>query len=171
MPLDIPRVILVDTFNKEVTDSLMVADYFNGIGTENNPTRFIRLDTCGENMGEGVYDDFPLTPNPEKIRNLRGVTVESARKVKMALIENGHDNFELFLTSGMGKPEKAKAFMDADAELRRNTGYDLFTGVGIGELYPARFCTADIIEVDGQPLAKTGREEEIAYNEYEKILG
>lgn len=174
MSTDIPRVTLVDTFNKEITDTLSVAKYFTELdalkmSSNPAPTRYIRLDTCGENLGETCSTSY--TNRPEDYEHGRGVSIELARKVKMALIENRYNNFELFLTSSMGNPDKARAFTEAHKDFKKNTGYNLFTGVGIGELYKAKFCTADIVEVDGKPLAKTGREIGVSYDTFEKILG
>ncbi|UCH97708.1 MAG: nicotinate phosphoribosyltransferase [Candidatus Aminicenantes bacterium] len=153
MPREIPRVTLVDTFNREITDSLAVAKYF---GMRQNS---MRVDTCGENIGEsGSFYNHQKIPDPG-YQTGTGVTIELVTNVRNALIENGYgDNTEIFLSSGFGNEAKARAFVKASHEYRDKTGYRLFNGVGIGEISPARFCTADVFEVAGKPLAKTGRE-------------
>jgi nicotinate phosphoribosyltransferase len=156
MPLEIPRITLVDTFNRELTDSLAVARYF---GIRQNA---VRVDTCGENIGEGgtSYNNGKMRkmPDPEFQRGT-GVTIELVTNVRDMLIRNGFaDNTEIFLSSGFGDESKAKAFVEANNEYKKRSGYSLFTGVGIGEISTARFCTADLFEVNGKPLAKTGRE-------------
>ena len=61
--------------------------------------------------------------------------------------------------------------MDAREDFLRRTGLPLFSGVGIGEVSSARFCTADIFEIDHRPLAKTGREAgNIDYSHMERVI-
>ena len=166
MPLEIPRVTLVDTFNREITDSLAVAKYF---GIRQNA---MRIDTCGENIGEGgsFYHDREIQ-DPE-FQTGTGVTIQLVINVRNALIEKGYGkNTDIFLSSGFGDEDKARAFVKANHEYREKTGYHLFTGVGIGEISPARFCTADVFEVAGKPLAKTGREAgNINYSTMKRII-
>ncbi len=159
MPPEVPRVTLVDTFNRELTDSLTVARYF---GKRKNS---FRIDTCGENIGEGgsLYNG-KKTADPG-FKTGTGVTIELAENVRNNLVKNGYgENTEIFLSSSFGNESKARAFVNANKKYKEKTGYNLFSGVGIGEISSARFCTADIFEVDGRPLAKTGRE--IGYIDY-----
>jgi len=159
MPPEVPRVTLVDTFNRELTDSLAVAQYF---GKRKNS---LRIDTCGENIGEGgsLYNG-EKTVDPE-FKTGTGVTIELTTNVRDHLIKNGYgENTEIFLSSGFGNETKARAFANAHKEYKKKKGYNLFSGVGIGEISSARFCTADIFEVNDRPLAKTGRE--IGYIDY-----
>ncbi len=155
MPAEVPRVTLVDTFNREISDSLAVAQYF---GKRKNA---MRIDTCGENIGEGGSPYHgKKTPDPE-FKTGTGVTIELVTTVRDHLIEKGYgDNTEIFLSSGFGNETKARAFVNAHYEYKEKTGFTLFTGVGIGEISGARFCTADVFEVNDRPLAKTGRENE-----------
>lgn len=162
MPLEIPRVTLVDTFNREITDALTVAEYF---GIRKNS---FRIDTCGENIGQsGSAYNGEKTKDPN-FQTGTGVTIEVATNVRDQLIEKGYgENTEIFLSSGFGNLDKARAFVDANNEYRENTGHSLFTGVGIGEIAPGMFCTADIFEIDGKPIAKTGRE--VATVDYSRL--
>jgi nicotinate phosphoribosyltransferase len=153
MPLEIPRVTLVDTFNRELTDSLAVARYF---GKRKNA---LRVDTCGENIGEGGAPYYGRETQDPKFQTGTGVTTVLVTNIKNMLIRKGYsDNTEIFLSSGFGNETKAKAFVKANNEYKEKTGYSLFSGVGIGEISAARFCTADLFEVNGKALAKTGRE-------------
>jgi len=142
MPNDIPRIILIDTFNKEITDSLMCC---------NNPNLVaIRLDTCGENfaewcgdyVGDGKYPAFIDGP---------GVTIDAAQHIRFNLDDAGHEYIGIFLSSGFGNPKKMQAFMDM-YEWHRCVGF------GVGELTPSIFATSDIFAIDGVPIAKVGRE-------------
>lgn len=164
MSKEIPRVTLIDTFNKELTDSLAVAKYF---GDRKN---IFRIDTCGENVHEG---GTPYTLNNSGRDPLyqvgTGVTLENATRVRKNLIDHGFgDSTELFLSSSFGDEEKAKAFMQANNDFKEKTGYSLFSGVGIGESTPAKFCTADIFMIDGWPMGKTGRHVNPIYFKYMK---
>ena len=166
IPEDIPRVTLVDTFNREITDSLRVARYFE------TRKHALRIDTCGENIGEGgtrYYEGNEIDPT---YKTGKGVTIELVSNVKMGLIKSGYgDSADIFLSSGFGNEKKARAFMDADKMFKQKTGYALFTGVGIGEVSEGGFATADVFEVDNKPLAKTGREiDSIDYSRFERII-
>jgi nicotinate phosphoribosyltransferase len=162
----VPRTTLTDTFNKELTDSLAVAKYF---GQRKNS---FRIDTCGENIGEGgsLYNG-QKTKDPSYQMGT-GVTVELAKNLRMNLINNGFGDFtETVLSSSFGNEEKAKIFMQANQEFKEKTGYNLFAAVGIGEVYKAQFCTADIFEVDGKPMSKIGREvNEIDYTQMRRVI-
>jgi len=166
IPLEIPRVTLVDTFNRELTDSLRVAKYY---GIRKNS---LRLDTCWENIGEGgsLYNGRK-TMDPD-FRTGTGVTIQLTSRLRNMLIENGFgDNTDIFLSSGFGNELRAKAFVRANNEFRDKTGYSLFSGVGIGEISEGKFCTADVFEVEGRPLAKNGREENtIDYSTMKRVL-
>jgi nicotinate phosphoribosyltransferase len=148
----IPRVTLVDTFNKELDDSLEVAKYFNG--RKNS----VRVDTCGENIGQGgTAYEFNNGRDPT-YQTGTGVTVELIKNMKNNLIKNGYgESTEIILSSGFGDEEKAKIFMQANREFKEKTGYNLFTSVGIGESTPAKFCTADIYQIEQWPFHKVGR--------------
>jgi nicotinate phosphoribosyltransferase len=153
MPPEIPRVTLVDTYNRELTDSLAVARYF---GKKKNS---MRIDTCGENIGEGGSPYNGGKNADPGFKTGTGVTIELTTNVRDLLVKNGcGDNTEIFLSSGFGNETKAAAFVRAADEYKKKTGYNLFSGVGIGEISTARFCTADIFEVNDRPSAKTGRE-------------
>ncbi len=153
MPLEVPRVTLVDTFNREITDSLAVANYF---GIRKNS---FRVDTCWENIGESGTP-YPDTNGMDpEYKTGQGVTIEVVTNLRNALLENGFaNNTEIFLSSGFGNEAKAKAFVHANKEYREKTGHNLFAEVGVGEISEAPCCTADIFETAGMPMSKTGRE-------------
>ena len=165
MPEEIPRVTLVDTFNRELTDSLMVAKYF---GKRNNG---FRIDTCGENIGEGGLYNRGKHRDPT-FKKGTGVTIELARNLRNNLVKNGFGEYtNVFLSSSFGNEDKAKAFVQANELYKQETGFSLFEGVGIGEVSKARFCTADIFEVDGKSMYKTGRPvENIDYSVMKRVV-
>ncbi len=166
MPASIPRVTLIDTFNRELTDSLMVARYFG------ERKSMFRIDTCGENVGEGGTIYAGNNGRDPEYRTGTGVTIELVTNFRVNMINNGFgESTDIFLSSGFGDEEKARAFVKADKEFREKTGYSLFAGVGIGEVTEAKFATADIFEVEGKPFSKTGREIKNAdYSKMERVL-
>ena len=166
MPIEIPRTTLVDTFNRELTDGLMVVRYFG------NRHNLIRIDTCGENVGESCSLYNNKKERDPLYENGTGVTIDLAAKLRLNLIQNGFANYtDTILTSGFGDEEKAKAFVKANERFKGKFGYDLFTGVGIGEVSKSIFCTADIFEIENKPFSKVGREVyDVDYKNLEKVL-
>lgn len=127
------RVIaLVDTYNKEITDSLRAARAFG------EKLYAVRLDTAGENKGESCSKE-------------KGVSVELVRKVRTALDENGFDSVKIFLSSGFNA-RKAREFAEAEKHHGK-----LFDAIGTGSVFDFRFATSDIVEREGKPCHKAGR--------------
>lgn len=145
---EVRRVVLVDTFNQEMTDAIDSMDVLQNrmcknVGLPNYWYDFpagIRLDTCGENIGEGCHEKT-------------GVTIELARKVRLALDSAGFDECPITLSSGFAEPEKLQRFVSAEQVL----GIKLFDSLGVGQLYHSRSATADIVRVDGIDRSKAGR--------------
>lgn len=162
----VKRITLVDTFNKELTDSLMVAKYF---GKKYN---MHRIDTCGENIGENGSLYLGTKARDPSFETGTGVTIELAKNLRSNLIKHGYGPYtDTVLSSSFGDENKARAFMKADAEFKKQTGYDLFKSVGIGEVSEAIFCTGDIFEIDGKPFSKAGREvTNIDYSSMKRII-
>jgi len=131
----VPRIVLVDTFAKEITDSLAVAEYFKG-------RCMVRIDTNSESVGEGQSE--------------KGVTPGLVNAVRKAL-DMEYRNTGIFLSGGFGDEAKAMLFMKAYDKYMQATGRKLFEGVGIGAVTDGVFCTADCIEVDGHGISKAGR--------------
>jgi nicotinate phosphoribosyltransferase len=164
---DVPRVTLIDTFNKEIDDALEVAEYFDDKHNGDDWTHGFRIDTCGENYAQGVEEH----DIDDGYRTGTGVTIEAVKELRTALIEEGYgENTEIFLSSGFGKPDKAREFVEAQKEFREETrqeygdAYDLFHGVGAGAFDTDSdevHVTADIYEVNGEPMAKNGREQDL----------
>jgi len=146
MDKKIPRIALVDYANKEITDSLATARALNG------NLYGVRVDTCGENIPEeGVDGD-------RKYWEGRGVTVTGVYALRKALNKDGFEDVKMFLSSGFGKPEKVRAFVDAEKEL----GMKLFDALGVGGVFESRMATADIVGVGEfesslREMAKVGR--------------
>lgn len=160
----VPRIALVDFNNSEVDDSVKTAMAMNG------RLSAVRLDTCGENVGQLATPNLGLLPDKfiEKILPQHakywvgnGVTVTGALAVRNALDLAGFREVGLVLSSGFGKREKVEAFVAAEKIL----GKKLFTGLLVGGLYePCRMATMDLVAVaddindlDANLVSKVGR--------------
>ncbi len=138
-----PKVVaLIDTYNMEITDSIATAEMLG------KKLYGVRIDTCGESIAErghlekGGYEDGP------------GVTIEAVRNLREALDEKGFGNVKIFVSSGFDA-EKTRAFVEAE----KKGGERLFDAIGTGSfLAPMHYATSDIVEKDGKPCAKVGRE-------------
>lgn len=137
----IPRIALVDTFNHEIDDAIATA---KALGDK---LWGVRLDTPGENLGQGALPD-----DGRRFWTGNGVTVEFVRHVRESLDAAGLEKVNIVLSSGFGDLDKIQAFIDGEKKYGR-----LFESIGIGSLFPARFATADIVRIDGDDFAKAGR--------------
>ncbi len=157
----VPRVILCDYRNKEITDTLACA---RALG---NRLWGPRIDTCGENVGEGAvpspeeevfeFDDGLNTELRGYWRG-NGVTISGVYAMRKALNENGYADMKIALSSGFANPEKVQAFVEAEAIL----GVRLFDLLGVGQVFESRAAKMDIVAVgetpkDFVPISKTGR--------------
>lgn len=157
----IPRVTLVDTFNREIDDALAVCESMEERYGDDWEHSF-RVDTCGENVAQGAdsydLDDVFADVDLGDYADGSGVRVAGVAALRDTLIEEGYgDNTDIVLSSGMGNPEKAEAFVNAQNAYVEERGYDLFTSVGAGSFADGVHCTADMYEADGEPMYKDGR--------------
>ena len=165
----IPRIALIDYNNKEITDSLAVANALK------DKLYAVRVDTCGENVAEGAipclnskeaveWKEKGLYLPDEKDSDLKywvghGVTVSGVHNLRKALDQAGFENVKIILTSGFGNPEKVKAFCTAEEKL----GLKLFDALGVGGIYhPCRTTTMDLVLAGDTPqsmipISKVGR--------------
>lgn len=167
----VPRIALIDYNNREIADSLAVADALGERLTA------VRVDTCGENVAQGALisadcpealelkasgvDLIDASDPASKFWYGTGVTVSGVYALRKALDQFGHNNVKIILTSGFGDPDKVKAFVDAEKRLNVR----LFDGLGVGGIFkPCRTSTMDIVAAGEsaetlQPICKTGRSE------------
>lgn len=154
----VPRIVLTDTFNKEVTDSIETARALpNLVG--------VRIDTCGENYTQNSQaQGLPLLDVPKKYLRGKGVKISSAWTLRRALDKEGFNNVGLVVSSGFNA-EKTAAFMEADANYPGRNGTPLFTTIGTGSLASPIMTTSDICAYFDEakelwvPNSKTGRSE------------
>lgn len=154
----VPRIILIDTFNKEIEDTISTAkDIPNLIG--------VRIDTCGENYAQGARDiQLPNLSVNQKYLQGRGVTIAGNWALRRALDKNGLGNLEITVSSGFNE-EKTSAFVDADKAYQKSYGKPLFDSIGTGSLAKPVMATSDIVAYYSEkqdkwlPLSKKGRDE------------
>jgi nicotinate phosphoribosyltransferase len=136
MPADVQVISLVDFDNDCVSTSLAVA---RALG----PRLFgVRLDTSESLVDKSVLEymgDFdPRGVNPQLVRNVRA-----------ALDGAGFGQVTITVSGGFD-PEKIRRFERDDVPVD-------FYGVGSSLFRGAFDFTADIVRVDGEPVAKVGR--------------
>ena len=162
---DLPMTVLVDYYGKEVTDSIAVCQRFPELAADGR--LLVRIDTPGGRYVEGL--DPPasyaaLERNvPEAVRGYRtdtdlrhligtGVSAAAIWHLRERLDAAGFPNVKIVASSGFG-PEKCKVIADAKAPV------DVIgTGSFLPEKWSETYATADIIEYDGKPSVKVGRE-------------
>src|SRR3954447_3075879 len=129
-------VVLVDFENHSVGTALEVAD---ALGDD---LWGVRLDTSDRLVDRSLADLGDAAP--------RGVNPELVRRVRRALDDAGHGGVKIVVSGGFNA--------DRIAEFERDgVPVDAY-GVGSSLLRGATEFTADVVEVDGVPTAKVGRE-------------
>ncbi len=163
----VPRIALIDYRNREITDSLAVA---NALGED---LHFVRVDTCGENIAEAALP----TADCEEAQKLRaqglpfvaaddpdakfwygnGVTISAVYALRIALDKANYQRVKIVLSSGFGNAAKVRAFVKAEKVL----GVKLFDALGVGGVYDAIESKMDIVEIGTRdkmvPISKAGR--------------
>jgi len=157
--------VLADYFGREISDSLEVCRRFPEM-VEAGQMSF-RLDTPGSRYIEGletasayavldrnVAESIRGYRTDEELRDLIGPGVSAAAiwRFREALDEAGFEKARIVASSGFG-PAKCKAMSIGKAPI------DV---VGTGSYLPDRwsetYATADIVQYDGKPMVKVGRE-------------
>jgi len=162
---DADLVVLVDYFGREISDSIAVCQRFPELTAAGRVS--LRLDTPGGRYVEGL--DPPasyavLERNaPDAIRGFRselelrfligtGVSAAAVWHLRERLDKAGFDQARIIASSGF-TPEKCKVMAEAKAPI------DIIgTGSFLPEKWHETYATADVVEYDGRPLVKVGRE-------------
>lgn len=150
MPKDVPRIALIDTFNREISDSVEVATRIKNLSG-------IRVDTCGENRAQILRQSIETG----KYVKGNGVTIESVWNLRTVLPK------EIAITVSSGfNAEKTKAFMEFSNMYKSINGFPLFNSIGTGSLLPRTvMTTSDIVSFFSKKdncwkqLSKVGRNE------------
>lgn len=160
-----PLTALVDYFAREVSDSLAVARRFPELAAAG--TLRVRIDTHGGRFVEGLdtASSYAVLERraPRAVRTYRsetelrllvgtGVSAAAVFHLREALDAAGFDKVGIAASSGFG-PAKCKLFASVGAPV------DVIgTGSYLPERWSETYATADIVEYDGRPSVKVGRE-------------
>ncbi|MSP50835.1 MAG: nicotinate phosphoribosyltransferase [Alphaproteobacteria bacterium] len=158
-------VVLVDYFGKEITDSLAVCRRFAAVAGEGRLA--LRLDTHGgryiEGLDPGESYAVLVRHKAEAIQQYRteaglrwlvgtGVSAAAVWRLREVLDDAGFDKVKIIASSGFN-PAKCRIMASAAAPI------DI---IGTGSYLPDRwedtYATADVVEYDGRPSVKIGRE-------------
>ena len=160
-----PLTVLVDYFAREIADSLAVCRRFPELAADGKLS--LRLDTAGSRYVEGLgpNESYGVLSRcaPAAIREYRtdaelhdlvgpGVSAAAVWHLRENLDREGFDKVRIVASSGFN-PAKCRAMAIAQAPV------DVIgTGSFLPENWAETYATADIIEYDGVPLVKAGRE-------------
>jgi nicotinate phosphoribosyltransferase len=162
---DEPLTVLVDYFGREIADGIAVCRRFAELAAAGNLA--LRLDTHGGRFIEGLdpSESYAVLERhaPGAIRRFRsetelryligtGVSAASIWHLREALDAAGFPRVKIVVSSGFGV-EKCRVMADAHAPI------DVVgTGSFLPEVWNETYATADIVEYDGVPMVKLGRE-------------
>ena len=160
-----PMTVLVDYFGREITDALAVCTRYPEMAAAGMLS--FRLDTHGGRFVEGLdpAESYAVLERyaPGAIRRYRsdtelrflvgtGVSAAAIWRLREALNAAGYNKARIVASSGFGV-EKCRVMADARAPI------DVVgTGSFIPDSWHETYATADIIEYDGVPMVKLGRE-------------
>src|SRR6185312_15305493 len=162
---DEPMTVLVDYFGREVSDALAVCARFPALAAGGELA--FRLDTHGGRFMEGLdpaASSAVLDRNaPGAIRRYRsetelrylvgtGVSTAAIWRMREALNAAGYPHVKIVASSGFGV-DKCRVMADAKVSI------DVVgTGSFIPDSWHETYATADIVDYDGVPMVKVGRE-------------
>jgi len=157
--------VLVDYFGKEITDSVAVCRRFPELAAAGNLA--VRVDTHGGRFIEGLDpgESYAVLERhaPGAIRRYRsdmelryligtGVSAAAIWRVRDALDEAGFPRVRIVASSGFSA-DKCRVMADTNAPIDT-----IGTGSFIPETWSETYATADVVEYDGVPMVKLGRE-------------
>ncbi|MEQ8356530.1 MAG: nicotinate phosphoribosyltransferase [Kiloniellaceae bacterium] len=162
---DEPMTVLVDYFAREVTDALTCCRRFPRRAAAGNMA--VRIDTPGGRFIEGLDppESYAVLErnSPGSLRGYRyddelrylvgpGVSAAALWRMRECLNREGFDKVKIVASSGFG-PAKCRLMAEAKAPV------DV---IGTGSFLPGKwsetYATADVVEYDGVPRVKVGRE-------------
>jgi len=157
--------VLVDYFGREISDSLAVCRHFPELAASGRLA--VRIDTHGGRFVEGLDpgESYAVLEMhvPGAIRHYRsdielrylvgtGVSAAAIWRVRDALDAASFPKVRIVASSGFNV-EKCRVMADAKAPI------DVVgTGSFIPEIWSETYATADVVEYDGVPRVKLGRE-------------
>jgi nicotinate phosphoribosyltransferase len=162
---EIPLVVLVDFFGKELDDALAVCRRFPELAASGDLS--LRLDTHGGRFVQGLdpQKSYAVLERhaPEGLREYRredelkwlvgtGVSAAAVYYMRETLDDAGFKNVKIVVSSGFSSA-KCRVMGSVSAPI------DLVgTGSYLPDSWAETYATADIVSYDGEPIVKTGRE-------------
>jgi nicotinate phosphoribosyltransferase len=160
-----PMTVQVDYIGREISDALALCARFPDLAAAGQLS--FRLDTHGARFLEGLdpASSYAVLERhvPGAIRRYRsetelryligtGVSAAAIWRMREAMDEAGYPKVRIVVSSGFGV-EKCRVMADAKAPI------DVVgTGSFIPDSWHETYATADIVEYDGVPMVKVGRE-------------
>lgn len=163
----VPRIALIDYFNQEAIDMYNSAKVvaLEGVRVDTSGSNTINLHIASNNLEKHLMELFekylPQWKNNPYIvgQGVSGFGVLGLKTISMMQ----ELNLKFVLSSGFGKIEKVKTFVDFEKDLIE-CGFledtKLFDSLGVGEIFGipnTRFATADVVKIEGQNISKIGR--------------
>lgn len=157
--------VLVDYFGREVSDGIAVCRRFPELAAAGQLA--VRLDTHGGRFLEGLdpAESYAVLERraPGAIRRYRsetelrylvgtGVSAAAIWRMREALDDAGFPHVRIVASSGFNV-DKCRVMADTRAPIDT-----VGTGSFIPDLWGETYATADIVEYDGVPMVKVGRE-------------
>lgn len=162
---DEPLFVLVDYFGREISDALEVCRSFTNLASQGQLG--IRLDTHGSRFIEGLdpqrsyevlhrHDPSAVKQyrNEHELRWLVGTGVSAAAicHMRQTLDDNQFERVKIIASSGFS-PAKCKVMASVKAPI------DIIgTGSYLPDSWSETYVTSDIVEYNGNPQVKVGRE-------------
>jgi nicotinate phosphoribosyltransferase len=175
---DEPMTVLADYFGREISDALAVCERFADLAGGGRLS--FRIDTHGGRFMEGLdpAESYAVLERhaPGAIRRYRsetelrylvgtGVSAAAIWRMREALDAADYPLVRIVVSSGFGV-DKCRVMADAKAPI------DVVgTGSFIPDAWHETYATADIVEYDGVPLVKLGREFLLRRNGARKMGG
>lgn len=175
---DEPMIVLVDYFGREITDAIAVCARFKDLAASGGLG--VRIDTHGGRFLEGLNpaESYAALERhaPGAIRRYRsdkelrylvgtGVSAAAVWRMREALDDAGYPKVRIVVSSGFDV-DKCRVMGDAKAPI------DVVgTGSFIPEVWSETYATADIVDYDGVPMVKVGREFLLRKNGARKRVG
>ena len=162
---DEPMTVLVDYFAQEITDTLDVCRRFSERAAAG--TLSIRIDIAGSRYLEDLDPSASYAVLerhvPEAVRGYRtddelrnlvgpGVSAAAIWRMREILDEGGYPKVGIVASSGFG-PRKCRVMAEARAPMNV-----IGTGSFLPNEWKETYATADIVEYNGAPRVKVGRE-------------
>ena len=162
---DEPMTVLVDYFAQEITDTLEVCRRFSERAAAG--TLSIRIDIAGSRYLEDLDPSASYAVLerhvPEAVRGYRtddelrnlvgpGVSAAAIWRMREILDEGGYPKVGIVASSGFG-PRKCRVMAEARAPMNV-----IGTGSFLPNEWKETYATADIVEYNGAPRVKVGRE-------------